>query len=37
VLGVKKEERSMRLNEREEKKFEQAGAQVGTALAAGER
>ena len=34
VFGVKKEEGSMRLKEGEEKKFEQAGTQVGTALAA---
>jgi flavodoxin len=37
VFGVKKEEGSMRLKEGEEKKFEQIGAQVGTALSAGER
>ena len=34
VFGVKKEEGSARLKEGEEKRFEQVGLQVGTALAA---
>jgi flavodoxin len=34
VLGVKKEEGGARLKEGEEKRFEQIGTQVGTALAA---
>jgi len=34
VFGVKKEEGSARLKEGEEKRFEQIGTQVGTALAA---